>query len=88
MPGRPPPEKRLFRLLHKDNISVDDQRIPVSIPKLRLRGLANTGRAKKHQTMAAKINQRAVELDDAALDSVGVEDLLNHQGHTRCGFHI
>lgn len=75
VPRGSPAEEGFFGLLDKDNIAVDDQCIPILIPKFRLGGLSDTRRAKEHQAVTPVVDEGTVELDHLVSDSMGVENL-------------
>ena len=73
--GVPQPRNAFVCFLHKDNIAIDNQGVPILIPEFCLGGFSDAGRAEKHQAVTSVVDEGTVELDHVALDGVGVEEL-------------
>lgn len=61
MPRSPPAEKVLFRLLDEDDVTIDDQSVPILIPQFSLGGLSDAGGTEEHYAGILVGDEGAVE---------------------------
>lgn len=74
MPRSPPAEKVLFRLLDEDDVTIDDQSVPILIPQFSLGGLSDAGGTEEHYAGILVGDEGAMELDDVVLNCMRIKN--------------